>query len=334
MPSAAGGAGGACPLCSVVVATLPLAGAQHMVVDPQRKLLYVTTGTDPNYPNALVVIDPAMMSVVKSVSLPTQPNVLGLSPDGSRLWLGIDGASAIQSVDLSTGTPVPGAQYVLPHAMYALANQTVGALTFLDGRAGSLMVTLYAGREFDGVVVLDEGIPRATPVYLAASRLAAGMGNIVYGYNDQSTGYDFYVFTVDASGFTSTTYQNLVSGFNSPLLYSARDLRVYAGSGSVVNVADPTMPIRTPGFRIFGSFALAPAAARAVMLQPASGGASLSLLDTSLFTAVSTAVMPAIPQQTLWDLGAVQSNLVAFLASDTIRNLPTELVVVKTGELR
>ena len=74
---------------------------------------------------------------------------------------------------------------------------------------------------------MDERRPRAAPVYLSASRLAAGMDATVFGFNDQSSGFDFYVFTVGATGFTHQTYPDLVSGFNNQIFYSARDRRVY-----------------------------------------------------------------------------------------------------------
>ena len=337
----AAGAGGtpavACPLCNVTTQSLPLSGAKHLVVDPQRKVLYVTTAADPMYADALLVIDPVSLAVLASVPLPTQPNVLGLSADGSRLWVGIDGAYAIRSVDLSTGTPVPGAQYLLPHASNGAINQTVGSLTLLAGGAGSLMLTLHSGSQFNGVLVLDEGVARAAQVYLPATRLAAGAGDTVFGFNDQSSSFEFFVFTVGAAGFTSKTYQNLVSGFNNQLVYSASDQRVYANSGSVVNVADPAMPVRTPGFTSFGPLALVSSTRHAVMLQlPAVGGnpATLALLDTGLFTTVSSAKVTAVTESTGWDVGVAGTDRVAFLVSDSINRLPVRLVVAKTGDLR
>ena len=196
-----------------------------------------------------------------------RPERDGLSPDGSRLWVGVDGAFAIRSVDLSSGNPVAGAQYVLPHAINSYVNQTVGAMTFVGGSSTSLMVTLFANREFDGAVVLDDGVSRGTPAHVYATRIAAGPGNVVFGFDDQSSGFEFDVFTVTPSGFTSTIFNNVVSDFNNDLVYSAPDERVYANSGDVVNVSDPANPIRTPGFGTFGSLALVPGASRAPTLQ-------------------------------------------------------------------
>lgn len=335
---AGGGGGGAgCPPCPDSPRSLPLAGAKHLLVDSSRRRLYVTVGgSDPTYPNSLLIVDPDTIAVTAAIPLGTEPNVMGLSPDGSRLWVGVDGAFAIGSVDLSSGSPVPGAQYVLPHATNSYVDQTVGAMTFVGGSSTSVMVTLFSNREFDGVVVLDEGVPRGTPSHVPASRIAAGPGNLVFGFDDQSTGFEFYVFTPSPSGFTYTTFNNLVSDFNNDLVYSDADQRVYANSGDVVNVSDPVNPIRTPGFGTFGSLALLPGAPRALMLQgpPAGGSVSLLLLDTTLFVARSSATWPSVTEQTTWDLRLVGSDTIAFLASDTFRNLPTRLVVVKTALLQ
>ena len=333
----AGGGGAGCPPCPDSPSSLPLAGAKHLLVDSFRRRLYVTVGgNDPTYPNSLLVVDPDTIAVTAAIPLGIEPNVMGLSPDGSRLWVGVDGAFVIRSVDLSSGSPVPGAQYVLPHATNSYVDQTVGAMTFVGGSSTSVMVTLFANREFDGAVVLDDGVPRGTPSHVPASRIAAGPGNVVFGFDDQSSGFEFYVFTLSPSGFTYTTFNNLVSDFNNDLVYSDADQRVYANSGDVVNVSDPVNPIRTPGFGTFGSLALLPGALRALMLQgpPAGGSVSLLLLDTTLFVARSSATWPSVTEQTTWDLRLLGSDTVAFLASDTFRNLPTRLVVVKTALLQ
>jgi len=209
-------------------------------------------------------------------------------------------------------------------------------MTFVGGSATSLMLTLFANRAFDGLVVLDNGVPRGAAVYSSVSRLAAGMGDVVFGFNDTNTGFEFYVFTLNATGFSSTNYQNLVSGFNNDLIYSVSDRRIYAKSGDVVNVTDPAAPIRTPGFSTFGSMALLPGATRALMLQGpgANSSVSLLLLDTSLFITRSSALWPSVTEATTWDLGVVGTDTVAFLVSDSLKNLPTRLIVVKTGVLQ
>ena len=339
--SGAGGAGHGgvgCPPCPDSPRSLLLTGAKHVIADSFRHRLYVTVGAkDQTYPNSLVIVDPDTVAVTGAIPLGIDPNVMGLSPDGSRLWVGVDGAFAIRSVDLSSGTPVAGAQYVLPHAINSYVNQTVGAMTFVGGSSTSLMVTLFANREFDGAVVLDDGVSRGTPAHVYATRIAAGPGNVVFGFDDQSSGFEFYVFTVTPSGFTSTIFNNVVSDFNNDLVYSAADERLYANSGDVVNVSDPANPIRTPGFGTFGSLALVPGASRALMLQrppAAGGGASLLLLDTTLFVARSSATWSSVPEQANWDLRLVGSDTVAFLASDTFGNLPTRLIVVKTALLQ
>jgi hypothetical protein len=337
-----GGGGTGCPPCPDSPRSLPLTGAKHLIVDSFRQRLYVTVGgNDPTYPNSLLVVDPDTIAVTAAIPLGTEPNVMGLSPDGSRLWVGVDGAFAIRSVDLSSGTPVPGAQYVLPHATNSYLNQTVGAMTFVQGSSTSVMVTLFSNREFDGAVVLDDGVLRGTPSHVSASRIAAGPGNVVFGFNDQTTGFEFYVFTLSPGGFTYTTFNNLVSDFNNDLIYSAADQRVYSNDGDVVNVSDPANPIRTPGFSTFGSLALLPGALRALMLQgpPAGGSVSLLLLDTTLFVARSSATWPSVPEGTTWDLRLVGSDTVAFLAAGTVvqnlvQILPTRLVVVKTALLQ
>jgi len=337
-----GGGGTGCPPCPDSPRSLPLTGAKHLIVDSFRQRLYVTVGgNDPTYPNSLLVVDPDTIAVTAAIPLGTEPNVMGLSPDGSRLWVGVDGAFAIRSVDLSSGTPVPGAQYVLPHATNSYLNQTVGAMTFVQGSSTSVMVTLFSNREFDGAVVLDDGVPRGTPAHVSASRIAAGPGNVVFGFNDQTTGFEFYVFTLSPGGFTYTTFNNLVSDFNNDLIYSAADQRVYSNDGDVVNVSDPANPIRTPGFSTFGSLALLPGALRGLMLQgpPAGGSVSLLLLDTTLFVARSSATWPSVPEGTTWDLRLVGSDTVAFLAAGTVvqnlvQILPTRLVVVKTALLQ
>ncbi len=72
-----------------------------IVYDPGRDVIYTTVDPeDENHPNQVVTIDPDTHEVVAGTSFGTEPGALALSPDGERLYVGIDGQGTVKRIDL------------------------------------------------------------------------------------------------------------------------------------------------------------------------------------------------------------------------------------------
>jgi hypothetical protein len=273
--------------------------ARAIVADAERGRLYATVGgSDPMYPNRLVTIDVESGALVHSVAVGSEPTTLAMSDDASTLWVSLSGAFSLREVVLSDSEPVPGAQIVLPSAEFGdLA--AAGPMVVLPGTQRTLAISLHragVSPSFAGVIVMDEGTPRAkrTSGHTGASRLAAGPDGYLFGFNNLHTGFGFYSISVAADGVTQTEHSDLVNGFDTDIVYGHG--YVYASSGEVVDVSTPDQPRRAGKFPSAGSVVPLPDA-KALVLSGASSGATttggglllLRLMDTVTFTQVDSA---------------------------------------------
>lgn len=89
--------------------------------------------------NSIAAIDPATGVVEKTTFVGSEPNRLALSTDGTRLFVGLDGAGAVRQVDLTTDTA--GVQFSLGggSGMYNPPYTAVG-LAAVPGQPNSVAV--------------------------------------------------------------------------------------------------------------------------------------------------------------------------------------------------
>jgi hypothetical protein len=81
--------------------------ATNIAYDSLRGKIWGTFGPNTTYPNSIVEIDPFSGVVGNPISVGSNPNHLAVSADGSKAYVGIDGANGLRIVDL--GSRVPGA---------------------------------------------------------------------------------------------------------------------------------------------------------------------------------------------------------------------------------
>jgi hypothetical protein len=229
--------------------------ATAIIGDVERGLVYaVVEGGAEEFPNSLVTIDAHDGSVLHDVSIGSNPDSLAISDDGSTLWVGLHGEYAVRKVDLKGGQPDPGETYTLPPADFGdLA--AAGPMVVLPGTADTLAISMHrdgVSPSFGGAVVLDDGVPRPTQTrgHTGASRLTSGPEGYLFGYNNLHTGYEFWSITVDDEGLTQEEFRDLVSGFSTDIVYE--DGYVFATSGELVDVSDPTLPVRAGQFTYSG----------------------------------------------------------------------------------
>lgn len=215
--------------------------ANGILYDPYTRKLYATvpsSSTDVTG-NTVVAIDPATASVGTPVSIGSEPNVMAETSDGNYLWIGLKGASSLAKFDLlqqSLVSTVPltsgsgsSAVSIAPTYMATMpgsdttlavnASSTWGNWGIFDvsGTTGSFRTNLSG--IYDGV----------NPVFADATH--------VYAYDSQTSGAEFYRYTVDANGLTQVDGYTMsgMGGF-----YGGLELAnglVYGTAGGIV---DPT----------------------------------------------------------------------------------------------
>jgi hypothetical protein len=256
------GTGGSSGSAGVEVGRDPVrleVGASALAVDPVRGKLYAVVRSDaPAYANELVVIDAEHATIEASVPVGPEPNVLAISDDATRLWVGLrgigyDASGTLREVDLTQWPPEPGRQYPVPSLSYHREGGTFAArLVVLPGRPESVAVSLdCSGCLLDELVVLDSGIPRPNRTSReSVPEVTAGPSGYLFAFNDEDTGHVFSTIVVDEAGATQTPYFGLIGGFANRIVYDAG--YVVASSGHVLDVSVPESPIRIGTFAYEG----------------------------------------------------------------------------------
>lgn len=246
--------------------------------------LFATVGRgDATYPNRLVEIDPASGSVLRSVAIGTDPNLLAMADDGSMLYVGVDGENSVRRVDLTTF--VPGLQLRLEGATYA------ADIAVLPGRPRSVAVSRYSrgvSPPFAGTTVYDDGVARpiqsGTFTTMSSRIEFAGIDTLLFGYNSVSTGYNLYTIDVSAAGQrTVRDFGGLLEGFSTEIIGASG--RLYTNYGDVV---DPELQAKVGGLPPAYALYVDPARGRAYRML----GGRIDVLDINTFTTIVTVPIP------------------------------------------
>jgi hypothetical protein len=303
-----------CPGCSLV--TLPIPG-EHLAYDAGRKRLYVTVsgsfvgGKLSGYADSLVIVDAATATVTGTLPLGKSPGPLGLSDDGSTLWVGIAGQNAVRKVSL-TDPPVTGPLITLPPGSVPDAPSEARSIVVLPGSQTSIAVAAYDAYG-QTAFILDDGVPRTARLTEAPGFLINGPSGHLFGVNRFG---ELAVVRVANDGLTQTTFRGLLGRYENHLVYTGSQL--FATQGEVIDIGNLEQPIRAGVFAQWGSIGtVAPTRWLMVWADSLSSGVALDALDPRTFTAIASVPLPPeINQSRTYpgDLVYLGGDGVAFLA--------------------
>jgi hypothetical protein len=301
-----GGYGGICGGCTLHTLDVP---ASHMRYDQPRARLYAVLSYDAAHDkNSLFSIDVPSETVLAKVPIPSAPRQMALADDGKTLWLGFDGSKTLSKFDVSNTPPVSVAVDTLPSVGSVLG---LYDLAPLPGSATSIAATIGGT-----VAVLDDGVARPTTAdgRLSISALAPGPSGTLFGLDTVDSAFTFATYAISPSGVTLLTSQEGLTGnFYDDIHYFQG--RVYADTGEVVDVSDPTNPVRAGKFDFSGLVApLSPT--RTLMLA---SGPLLDYLQVLILDSDNFSPIASLPFDTGIDGGTVNdfSDLV-YLGDDGI----------------
>ena len=186
-------------------------------------------------------IDPLTFGVGTSVFVGSNPNKLARSDNGQYIYVGLDGAGAVRRFDLATQTA--GLQFsVGSHPMFGPF--TAQDIAVMPGSPGTVAIArqISGGSPRNkGVAIFDEGVqrPNTTSIFgpLEDSITFGGSGSVLYGYDNESSGFGFSRMTVSPDGVTINDSQQVFQGFGQRIVYQLG--RVYGSFGQII---DPYCP--------------------------------------------------------------------------------------------
>lgn len=212
----------------------------HLLSDPARGRIYATVpGSVPVIGNSVAIIDPTNATIVSTIPVGSEPDVMALSADGAYLYVGLDGAGSVARVNLATntvdqtfslgsdttnGARVPASISVSP------SNSTEIAVA----RAFPTLIPDQAG-----VAIFSNGTMLPNTTGRDSSTVAfCSSGSTLYGYDNQTTAFGFYTMSVDSNGVQQIGYvPGLITGVGN-IICDANV--VYASTGYAVDPINDT----------------------------------------------------------------------------------------------
>lgn len=280
----------ALPAATSTVTRVPLPGARDVVWDSATGRLYVSVGAAGGaLGNTITRIDPASGTPDGSIFVGSEPTRVVRSSDGQYLYVGLNGASAVRRVELAGFTA--GLQWSLD------GGQVAGDLAVMPGAPGTVAVSRQRpgmSPPLEGVTLYDNGVARSVSSlgHTGGNRIEfLGRQNVLYGYNNAHSGFEFFTISIDPSGARHLAIRGgLLSGFFTDII--GANGRIYGTDGSVV---DPERLVRLGSFGGGSPVGVDPATGRIFAVRD--GG--LQVVDMNTFQLLATLPWPtsvALPQ--------------------------------------
>jgi trimeric autotransporter adhesin len=176
--------------------------SNSMVYNAVNGLLYLSipASVGAPYGNSIVSMDPATGALGTPIPVGSEPNKLALTSDGKYLWVGLDGASGVRKIDLTTNKA--GLQFALSVANNYSDPQTALSLIALPGASDSVVVLQGTTYYASALGIYDSGVLRgalSSQNYYSqyALQVDPSRTKIYVG------GSGFYTYTYSSTGLTA-----------------------------------------------------------------------------------------------------------------------------------
>ena len=228
-PTPGGGISSIAPLTIYDLVNVP---ANSILFDPWSQLLYATVPSNSTSVtgNSVVAINPATGAVGTPVAVGSQPTAMAETSDGDYLYIGLSGSNSLAQFNLLT-------QSVAATIPITYNSQGTAALTLatMPGTDTTLAIGIAdAFGVFDVTGSTGAFRPNVSGIYAGLNPVFASPTEL-YAYDSQTTGAEFYRYTVNANGVTlidGTTLDGL-GGFSGGF-QSASSL-IYGAGGGIIN---------------------------------------------------------------------------------------------------
>lgn len=234
--SPGGGVSQVVPLTIYDLVNVPASG---LVFDPFSQSLYATLpGTATNITgNSVVAINPVTGAVGTPIAVGSQPTAMAETSDGNYLYIGLSGADSLALFNLLQQTVT--ATIPLSYTQYGTTTSTPAtSLAVMPGTDSTLAVGISNGWGNFGIFDIsgNNGTFRKnfSGIYEGVNPQFANATEL-YAYDSQTSGAEFYRYSVDANGLTlidGTTLDGM-GGFSGG--FDLAGGLVYGGSGGIAN---------------------------------------------------------------------------------------------------
>jgi hypothetical protein len=187
---------------------ITLANNSGLVFDPVSGTLFAAVLGNPG---AIVPVDPLTGTTGTPIPVGIDPVKLALADNGQYLYVGLDGENAFQRIDVAAQAvdltvPLVMEPTTPPYQIEPGTALYAEDMAVLPANPQSLAVSRMlknSSPRHAGVVVYDGGVMRATttPGHTGSNVITfSASAGTLYGYNNETTLFGFYIMAVDSSG--------------------------------------------------------------------------------------------------------------------------------------
>ena len=212
-----------------------------IIYDPFSMKIYASVPSSAgSVGNSIISIDPYTGVVGSPVFVGSEPRKLAISDNGQYLYVSLDGATAVRRFDIRTHTA--GLQFPVGNDRYD-GPYFVNDMEVLPGNPETVAISRRnsccspSAPSSGSVAIYDNGIQRlTTPQYYSLIDVIefSSSASRLYGYNNETTGYDFTRMAVIESGvFVVDAISDLITGFRVDIKFD--NGLIYATTGRVID---------------------------------------------------------------------------------------------------
>ncbi len=251
--------GGTSPVLPLTIYDLVNVPASGLLFDPYSQMLYATVpGTSTTVTgNSVVTINPVTGALGTPVNVGSQPTVMAETSDGDYLYIGLSGANSLAQFNLLNQNVTA----TIPLSLTQDGSTTSVTPTWLAAMPGTdttLAVDVANGWGNFGIFDISGSTgtfrPNLSGIYSGVNPVFASASEL-YAYDSQTTGSEFYRYSVDANGLTEIDGTTLdgMGGFEGSI--QLLNGLVYGGGGGIVNpsTTPPSQIATLPLFDFYGS---------------------------------------------------------------------------------
>ncbi len=223
------------PLGNATVKKIDLAG-NDIVFDATRNVFYLSVPSTAGFPygNSVVTVDPDTAEIVHAAFVGSEPNKLAISSDGSRVYVGLDGAQGFcwwepSSDTVSSLVNFSSGMFSGPSVADDLAvapNDPHTVIISKNDVSSSAAGAIEVFRDNKSILSMNQ-------IYGAESIAFSG-ATTLFGYDNYTSAFTLWRWTFDGTALNGTGQAgNAISGYNTRI--KAASGYVFSDNGRVVS---------------------------------------------------------------------------------------------------
>ncbi|MDL2308941.1 T9SS type A sorting domain-containing protein [Bacteroidales bacterium OttesenSCG-928-B11] len=216
--------------------------ATKLLYDAKRDKIYaIVNGSDSLYGNSFVQINPQNNKIERSIFIGSEPNCMDITKDTNYVYVALGGASYIKRVDLQRfqidQTIALPLHFVSPIFASPIFASDIATVSLSPDLVVVSLETVSTSPKFRGVVAYykESLLPAFIQGHTGANVIESATDtNLIFGYNLETSGDDFYRMNVDTvTGVNLIDKTRISLGSASNFMY--RGNHIYTNSGEIID---------------------------------------------------------------------------------------------------